>query len=54
MAGLILIVLIYVTFRIIKGWKLYKYTCGWGADMLRGKKRRFDVNEFANKEEQKE
>lgn len=44
--GAILIILIFVAYRIVIGWKLYKYTCVWGADMLLGKKKRFDINEL--------
>lgn len=51
--GLIIIILLFVTYRIIKGWKLYKYTCVWVSDMIKGKRRRFDTNEFTDKEEQK-
>lgn len=40
--GLILIIGLFVAWRIYKGWSLFMYTTDWGADVLRNKKKDFD------------
>lgn len=54
LVGFLIIILLFVAYRLVKGWKLYKYTCGWGADMLMGNKRRFDTDEFKKDVEDRE
>jgi hypothetical protein len=41
--GAIILIIILVAWRIIKGWKLFNYTTKWGADMLHGNKEDFDI-----------
>jgi len=52
--GFILIIVLLSAYKIAMGWKLYKYVTSWGADMLRGNNRRFDINEFRNDKEKQE
>lgn len=44
--GGILIIIIFVTWRIWKGRKLFNYTTKWGANILRGKPEDFDINQL--------
>jgi hypothetical protein len=46
--GAILIIIILVAWRIIKGWKLYSYTTKWAAEALHGKKTDFDINKITD------
>jgi predicted membrane protein len=46
MIGIILTLIILISWRIIKGWKLYNYTTKWGSDYLRGKSYDFDIKQL--------